>query len=417
MNEKRFLYLILTLIFLLLTIMNTLVMTSQIQKAMHDFLTESEKLLYGIYQSYVSGDIDDESFPPEIHGVGIYNFYGDPLFLHGTAAKKVFTGFKQKPYFNREKNTIIIIRDLLDPFSPLLGDKGYIGSVHDRMFRDAEAGTDEEKKTMIRLVFLELTDLPLKYIRRRYWILMGSIMGVILLVVIYIGLLYLRNLKFRNQIESQERLVMLGTAARTLTHEVKNPLSSIRLQTSVIRRSGCSLHEESLKIIDEEVVRLAAMTERIGDFLRHPEGNPYRTDLYREVCRILDKKQAGMTGPETPESLELFVRIDPDRLNSIVDNLLNNAVESGSDPEDIRVSLEKKGHDAVLMVSDKGCGISPQDLKHIADPFFTTKSRGSGVGLSIIQTFVQAVGGSVHIDTVQGEGTIVSVTFPLMKDM
>ncbi len=417
MNEKRFLYLILTLIFLLMTIMNTLVMTSQIQREMHDFLAESEKLLYSMYQSYVNGTIHEENFPGEIHGVGLYNFYGDSLFTYGTAPDAVELISQNRPYFDKERNTVIMIRDLLDPFVPF-EDKNRIGeSARENVLEKARENTEEEKQALLRVIYLELTDSPLKFIRRRYRVFMGSVTVLLLMIVIYIGILYVRNLKYRNQIESQQRLVMLGTAARTLTHEVKNPLSSIRLQTSVIRRSGCGLHEPSLKIIEEEVGRLAAMTERVGDFLRHPEGNPCRTDLVGEVCRILGKKETLLTCPDLTGKGPLYVRIDPERFKSIADNLINNAVESGSDPSEILVNLERKGHEALFTVSDSGCGIDGEDLKHILDPFFTTKSRGSGVGLSIVQTFVQAVGGRLNIESEKEKGTFVSVWFPLMKDV
>ncbi len=416
MNEKRFLYLILTLIFLLMTIMNSLVMISQIQREMHDFLGDTEKLLYGFYQSYVEGDIQDESFPPEIHGVGVYNFYGAPLFTHGSAPDRVDAGKHQQPYFNRKKKTVIVTRDLLDPFSPGIKDIDSIDTVHTRMLEDARASSEEEKKQMIRLIFMEVTDSPLSFVRRRYRIFMGSVTALLLMIVIYIGVLYLRNLKYRNQIESQQRLVMLGTAARTLTHEVKNPLSSIRLQTSIIRRSGCELHEPSLKIIEEEVQRLAGMTERIGDFLRHPEGNPCRTELSAEIRSSLDKGHPGIFPPRLEVPTEFPVLIDPERFRSIVDNLVNNAVESGSPAGDITLSLERKGHEVILTIADRGCGISGENLKRIQDPFFTTKSRGSGVGLSIVQNFIQAAGGRMDIHSAVDEGTTVRVFFPLIRE-
>ena len=416
MNEKRFLYLILTLIFLLMTIMNSLVMISQIQREMHDFLGDTEKLLYGFYQSYVEGNIQDESFPQEIHGVGVYNYYGTSMFTHGSAPDRVDTGKHQQPYFNRKKNTVIVTRDLLDPFSPGIKNIDSIDTVHTRMLEDARASSEEEKKQMIRLIFMEVTDSPLSFVRRRYRIFMGSVTALLLMIIVYIGVLYLRNLKYRNQIESQQRLVMLGTVARTLTHEVKNPLSSIRLQTSIIRRSGCDLHEPSLMIIEEEVERLAGMTERIGDFLRHPEGNPCRTELSEEIRRSLDKGHPGIFLSQGGENAGFPVLIDPERFRSIFDNLVNNAVESGSPAGDITITLERKGHDVILCVADRGCGISEENLKRIQDPFFTTKSRGSGVGLSIVQNFVYAVGGKMEIHSAEDAGTTVRVLFPLNRE-
>ena len=221
---------------------------------------------------------------------------------------------------------------------------------------------------------------------------------------------------YRDQIESQERLVVLGNAARTLSHEIKNPLSAIRLQSSIIRRSGCDLHEPSLRIIEKEVERLAAMTERVGDFLRHPEGNPCPVDLAGELQRILGKRTEEFGRPDPRDPSALVVSIDPERLSSIVDNLVNNALESGCEAAEVTVALERKGHEAHLLVKDRGRGISQEHLERLFDPFFTTKSKGTGVGLSIVNSFVHAAGGRLQIHSVEGTGTDALVALPLVKE-
>ncbi|OQY31806.1 MAG: hypothetical protein B6241_13130 [Spirochaetaceae bacterium 4572_59] len=416
MNEKRFLYLILTLIFLVLSALSTLLIMVEMQRTLMNFLLENEKLMNQAYQMYQKDALDSSKFRQEISSLGFYNFYRESLYQSGNAPSRLSFKKVKKPFFNRERNSIVVVRDLLNPFQPLFSNDEVIKAAHEAMYDNARKKPEEVKRTMVRFIYLEITDTPIQGFIFRRWILMGIVVLLILVIVLYIGSLYRRNMKYHNQIESQERLVLLGTAARTLTHEVKNPLSSIRLQSAIIARSGCGLHDQSLKVINDEVIRLATMTERVGDFLRHPEGNPCRCDMKEEVLRVLNRRSENFN-LEIPENLsDMPLLIDPERLHSILENLLNNAVESGSDLQDISISLERYALRGVLVVSDKGEGIPEDQLKRIYDPFFTTKSKGSGVGLSIIQTFTHAAEGSINIDSSPDNGSTVKISFPLIKE-
>ena len=239
MNEKRFLYLILTLFFMILSVMTVMVMISQNQQKMFEFLLEYEKLLNHFYQSYNEGEIDELVIPDDIRAVGLYNYNNKPLFTYGDAPLLLREKDRERPHFSKDHNTIIVARDLLNPFIPIISDDELVERIHSNLLNRASTRPEEEKQTMVRYVYIEISDAPVMLFRRKSQYFIILVIVLILIIVIYMGNLYLRNMKYRNQIESQERLVMMGTAARTLTHEIKNPLSSIRLQTSIIRRSGC----------------------------------------------------------------------------------------------------------------------------------------------------------------------------------
>ncbi len=416
MNEKRFLLLILTVLFLLMGVMTAIVARSQIQEKMVRFLHENEKLLNRLFQVYMNGGDLDREIPEEVLSLGVYNFYKEPLYLNGDAPDHLFDHEMNEPRFDKEKGTIFFTRDLLNPFMPMIGNNDLIDTMNSSVMARVNSAPEEKKKEMVRYIYYEITDTPITYFQRRYYTILAIVIAAILLIIVYVGQLSFKNIRYREQIESQERLVVLGSAARTLNHEIKNPLSAIRLQSSIIRRSGCGLHDASLKIIEGEVDRLVEMTERVADFLRHPEGNPCPIDLVRELERILDKRTEPF-GRSVPETLSgLRVNIDPERLNSIMDNLINNALESGSDSADISVALEKKGHEAHILVKDRGRGIPRENLNHLFDPFFTTKSKGTGVGLSTVNSFVGAVDGQLDIHSVEGEGTQAMVILPLIKE-
>jgi len=407
---------ILFIMFLLLTVMTLLILEGQVREKQRFSLMEYDKLMYRFYQTYLAGDNLDEEMTGEIAGFGLYNFYGEPLYRYGKSTAVIKDEFVP-PFFDRKDKTVVILRDFLNPFMPVSREKTLFEGISSRIYNNALAEPEESKQTMIRYVYMVVKD---DYVYGLLFLFRGLQVVFTLiniLIVLLIGRLYLHNMKYRKQIEEQERLVMLGVAARTLTHEIKNPLSSIRLQSSIIERSGCNLHDVSLKIINEEVERLSLLSERVGDFLRNPKGNLEAADLSSLTMRYLERYSDKIGLPSSEELPVLTVSIDPDRYRSILDNLINNALESGSPAGDIRVVLEKKGHDASLTVSDKGAGISPENMEKLFDPYFTTKSRGSGVGLSIVQNFVKALDGQVQIQSAPGEGTLVNIRLPLERGL
>jgi len=415
MKEKRFLYMILFIMFLLLTVLTLLILEGKVREKQRFGLMEYDKLMYRFYQSYLNGDDLNEEMTSEIAGFGLYNFYGDPLFRYGSSVTVIRDEFVP-PFFDRKDRTVVILRDFLNPFMPVSREKTLFEGVTSRIYNNALAETEENKQRMIRYVYMVVKD---EYFYGLLILFRGLQVVFTLAYVLIIGLigkLYLHNLTYRKQIEEQERLVMLGVAARTLTHEIKNPLSSIRLQSSIIERSGCTLHEVSLKIINEEVERLSLLSERVGDFLRNPMGNREPADLSLLTMKNLERYSGRIALPGAEDLPPMPILIDPDRYRSILDNLINNAIESGSPSGDIRVSLEKKGHEAVLTVSDRGNGITSEDMEKLFDPYFTTKSRGSGVGLSIVQNFVKALDGQIHIRSDEGEGTSVLIRLPLDRN-
>lgn len=413
MNEKRFLIYLLILIFLLFSIMGFIIVETHIQRTQVSLLLEYEKLLGRAYNLYSSGESLESQMSEQIPGFAFYNYYGDPLFIHGTVIPKI-ESVTNLPFFNKERKSIIIQRDMLNPFVPMLRNKEDIENYNKEFTENIDKQSEEYKEQMIRFVYMEIVDQRIYVMIQRFRLLQILIPVIVISIVFFIWHLYTKNISYRKQINEQERLVVLGTAARTLTHEIKNPLSSIRLQSTIIKRSSCDLHDHSIQVINEEVDRLSLLTERVGDFLRHPEGEPQLCDLNLEVCRTMERYSHNLN--YTSNDKIFPVQIDPDRFRSILENLLNNALQSESDTSEISIELETKDDQVILSVKDKGKGIPPENQKHLFDPFFTTKSTGSGIGLSIVHSFVSAAHGELKIESEPGLGTVVQVILPLYKN-
>ncbi|MDR2617663.1 MAG: HAMP domain-containing histidine kinase [Treponema sp.] len=234
---------------------------------------------------------------------------------------------------------------------------------------------------------------------------------VFLILVLYIRNLYIRNREYRERIEAQKNLVVLGTAASTLAHEIKNPLLSIRLQTGILDKLYSSKGREELAIINEEVDRLSALTYRVNDYLREGKGNPAPVNLY-DLIADTGARLCSRDIILNSSVKDGIVFADPDRLRSVFENLIRNALESGGDPREVGVSITRSGGVLTATVYDRGNGVAEGDLGRIFDPFFTRKSAGTGIGLSICKRFTEAAGGSVTIENREGCGAEAKVILP-----
>jgi two-component system sensor histidine kinase HydH len=240
----------------------------------------------------------------------------------------------------------------------------------------------------------------------------------LLALVFFVRELYLRNREYRERIEGQKNLVVLGTAASTLAHEIKNPLLSIRLQTSILEKTIPGKGAEELGIINEEVDRLSALSYRINDYLRDAAGQPGPLNIASVLAEI-SMRLCGRTIVEEDSALDALVLMDSERARSVFENIIRNALESGSAETAIGSSIRRhsgggsgnSGDSSIVVVSiyDRGRGISEGDLKRVFDPFFTSKSAGTGVGLSIGKRFVEAAGGTIDLANREGGGVTVSV--------
>jgi two-component system sensor histidine kinase HydH len=230
----------------------------------------------------------------------------------------------------------------------------------------------------------------------------------LLVLFLYIRSLYIRNGEYQERIEAQKNLVVLGTAASTLAHEIKNPLLSIRLQTGILRKILSDTGREEIAIIDEEVERLAALSYRVNDFLRDAEGSRTVINSY-ELVRDISQRLCGRNIIDGGSIRDALIYVDGDRARSIFENIIRNALESGSAGEDVGASISRTGGAVVIAVFDRGKGIAEGDMDRVFDPFFTSKSSGTGIGLSISRRFVEAVKGSIVLENREGGGAVARV--------
>lgn len=224
----------------------------------------------------------------------------------------------------------------------------------------------------------------------------------------------------QNELElSRSRsLAMVGELAAKVAHEIKNPLAGIYAAVQILSR-GFGVDDRQKGILDSiggEIRRLDETVQDLLRFARPAEPRPRPTDLrtfvgeIRESLRHNPDMERHDVRIEIPE--QLIVAIDSRLLGQVFSNLLLNASQAMEQPGTITVTAHSTDSEVVIEVSDTGPGIPPGHLESIFEPFVTTKTRGTGLGLPIAQRNVEAHGGRLRARNLEKGGARFTISMP-----
>lgn len=218
-----------------------------------------------------------------------------------------------------------------------------------------------------------------------------------------------------------DRLAIAGQIAAGLAHELGNPLGVIRSCAAYIRQKAADddPNIEELELIESEATRCQNMIDRLLSLASPKRDSPATHDL-RDVVNssiALVKYQAGsrVIDVSTPGH-PVIIFANEGQLTAVLVNLMLNALQSmeKSPPEArLRVHLRARGKEAIIDVTDEGCGISKEELDRIFDPFFTKKATGTGLGLSIVHQIIYSMKGRIEVASAEGMGATFTVYLPI----
>ncbi|MCA9989926.1 MAG: HAMP domain-containing protein [Ardenticatenaceae bacterium] len=210
-----------------------------------------------------------------------------------------------------------------------------------------------------------------------------------------------------------------------VSHELRTPLTTIRGNVDLLRRMGMADPD----FLDDIQAELERMTRLVNDLLLLARADVGSMPIMREPIDVdtllvdVYRQVAMLTPPVTMKLGEVDqarVLGDRDRLRQLFLNLLDNAIKYTPAGGTVRLSLSKTAERVEVVVSDTGVGIPEQDLPHIFDRFYrvdkarTRMMGGSGLGLSIVKSIVEAHGGDIHVTSEVGKGTTFYVSLPLL---
>ena len=235
----------------------------------------------------------------------------------------------------------------------------------------------------------------------------------------FTGILHDRTSRVRleEQMREQAALAKLGEMAAVIAHEVRNPLAGIRGAIQIISGRLPSDGQEAM-IVREMLTRIDALGELMSDlllFARPPQPKPVPIEIARLVSATVDLLKADPGVGRVVVAVEGSappIPVDPGLLRIVFLNLLVNGAHAMRGQGTITVSVTSSEDGCAVAFNDSGPGIPPDLRDKVFMPFFTTKSRGTGLGLPTAKRLVEAHQGTIRIDCPSGGGTTVTVRLP-----
>ncbi|MCD6243110.1 PAS domain S-box protein [Candidatus Bathyarchaeota archaeon] len=246
--------------------------------------------------------------------------------------------------------------------------------------------------------------------------------------VIYEGeivdLVVLRDIRERKALQEQilktQKLEAIKQFATMVAHDLRNPLAGIRNAAYYIKMKlkdkGEPTLKEALEIIDREVV---FANDIVNDLLDFASEKP----LELKESNINEIIEEELLLAQVPENVKIVkkltlipkIRVDANRIRRVFKNIIENAVQAMPKGGKLIIGTRRSGNFIEITFRDTGVGISEEDIKKLFTPFFTTKAKGMGIGLTICKKFVEEHGGKIDVQSKKGEGTVFTVKLPIKQ--
>jgi len=225
--------------------------------------------------------------------------------------------------------------------------------------------------------------------------------------------------RVNRELVAAERLATIGKMAAHVTHEIRNPLSSLALNVELLEEELSDNAEARalLRAVKNEVERLTALSERYLSVARKRPLHVETEDI-GQVCRdALDFMKADLSRQKISVALEVdpdlpAVRVDEGQIRQALYNVVRNAREAMPSGGRIVIAARRHGDGVEITVDDEGGGIDPEMRARLFEPFFTTKGHGTGLGLVITREIVEAHGGHIRCEPRPQGGTRFSIELP-----
>ncbi len=218
-------------------------------------------------------------------------------------------------------------------------------------------------------------------------------------------------------VRRSERLAALGQLSAGLAHELRNPLSSIKGSANLLERSVTQDNatvKELAEIISTEVDRTNSLVTRFLDFARPLEPRREPADVREVIDRAVHRAGVPVIR-EYPSTLPTL-SIDPELMEQVFLNLITNAAQASAPESPVTVRAKEADGEVEISVIDRGCGIPPDKIETIFNPFVTTKRDGVGLGLAIVSKIVDGHNGRMTVESEPGRGSTFRVFLPVSPD-
>ena len=233
------------------------------------------------------------------------------------------------------------------------------------------------------------------------------------------------SVRMKNQLLAAEHLATVGRMSAQVAHEIRNPLSAIGLNAELLQEEFTAYLPEKegmeavtlLRAIEHEIERLSEITEGYLQLTKNPKPTYESIDLNQSVNDLLTMISAELKQKSIGVELSLhspapIAWADPGQVRQALINIVRNGEEAMPEGGTLRIKTQQEPHHCLVHISDTGPGV-PEDVQHrVFEPFYTTKSNGTGLGLSLTEQMIKEHGGQINLQSTPPAGTTVSIQLP-----
>ncbi|MCT4644259.1 MAG: ATP-binding protein [Carboxylicivirga sp.] len=227
------------------------------------------------------------------------------------------------------------------------------------------------------------------------------------------------------KLAKSEREMAWREMAKQIAHEIKNPLTPMKLSVQYLMKAWDNKQEDFdvfLKRVSstliEQIDQLHIIANEFSDFAKMPQAKRSKVDIVKKILNtvnLFEKSEPNIRFSTDVDENKRFIFADPDQMLSVLNNIFKNAVQSIPNDRDgiIKTTLKVVDLNIIIMVSDNGRGMNEEVKNKIFMPNFTTKSSGMGLGLAIVQNIVKNSGGKIWFETIENVGSTFYIQLPI----
>lgn len=220
--------------------------------------------------------------------------------------------------------------------------------------------------------------------------------------------------RMEEEVQQARVLGAMGEMAATVAHEIRNPLGGIGGYAGLLARD-LETDDPRRRLVDKIIQGVSSLNNIVSNMLNytrksqlHPvtlDACQYLEDLFMFFEVELSQESKDITLIRDFQLDELEIEIDPEKLQQVLLNFLQNSAQAISEQGTIRLGLRQSGQDAIIEIEDTGSGMDEETLKNLFKPFFTNKEQGSGLGLAIAKKIIDLHHGEIQVTSTLNEGT------------
>ena len=217
-----------------------------------------------------------------------------------------------------------------------------------------------------------------------------------------------------------ERLAFTGRIAASIAHEIRNPLGNVSMSVQQLKK-GCAPDSpwvKHIEVITRNTERINFLITELLNCARPPKLNIKPHDIHEVLESVLDSVKTKILSQHIKVHKKLnaelsIINVDNEQIKRVFSNVMINAVESMPEHGEMTVITENDENNFIVKIKDSGQGIPEEDIIRIFDPFFSTKSSGVGLGLSICYGIVVSHGGIIGVESETSKGTTFTISLPI----